>query len=797
MIPETETDMELKDCMRLLSGSGMWHTDSLDGRLDTVFMSDGPHGLRAQNEKIRKNNTSCEATCFPTASALAASWDRDLVANVADGIADEAKAEGVSVLLGPGVNIKRSPLCGRNFEYYSEDPYLAGTLATAFINAVQKEGVGTSLKHFACNNQERYRMRENSQVDERTLNEIYLRAFEIAVKGAQPATVMASYNRVNGNYACANRELLTETLRDKWGFKGAVISDWGACLDLAACVKAGMDLEMPGNGGVHLQELEKAYEAGEISEEEIRRAADRVLALIEKYGEKHASPLSADARKALLQRNHKRAVEAAKECAVLLKNTGILPLEKGMELTVIGDLAAVPRIQGGGSSHINTLSSKNFLDVLSESAIPFRYERGYDQRHNKINAVLEERAYNLAKDAKGPVIFFGGLTDISEGEGYDRENLYMPENQVRLLKRLKKLNKDLIFVSFGGSPYDLAPVSFAKAVLHMYLCGEGVMEACKSLLFGETNPSGKLAETFPYSIIDTPAYGNFSTSSEDICYTEGMFVGYRYYDGLGIDVAFPFGHGLSYTTFEYSDLKVLGKPGVDEKVKVRFNIKNTGKMAGKEAAQVYVVNKQGKLARAVKELRGFEKRIIAPGETVSFEVGLDDNAFRIYNVYSGKFETVNGEYEIAVGASSRDIRLSEKVNVNSASALDFSGFVYPPHIMSEEEFVTLYNRPLSNYTRVLPGQFNLSNSINQLSQHSKGAKAVRFALKSVGNIMYLGKSKKDPEVRMFTETILDGPLDVLVCQSGGVLKKEWVNKLIQHVNKKNNASKKHKNGKKD
>ncbi len=779
--------MEIKDQMRLLSGSGMWHTEDIDGQYDTVFMSDGPHGLRAQNEKVRKNNESCEATCFPTASALAASWDKDLVASVADGIADEAKAEGVSILLGPGVNIKRSPLCGRNFEYFSEDPYLAGTLAASYINAVQKEGVGTSLKHFACNSQERFRMRENSQVDERTLNEIYLRAFEIAVKKAQPATVMASYNRINGEYACANKELLTDTLRNKWGFKGAVISDWGACQSLAKCVKAGMDLEMPGNGGAHMKELYEAYENGEISEEEIKKAADRVLALVEKYGERHSKTVFGEERKALLARNHERAVEAAKECAVLLKNDGILPLAKDTELTVIGDLAAVPRIQGGGSSHINTKSVKNFLEILENRGAKFTYERGYDQRKTAPDVTLEDRAVNAAKQAKGPVIFFGGLTDIAEGEGFDRENLNMPSNQIRLLKRLKKLNKDLIFVSFGGSPFDLAPAAFSKAILHMYLCGEGVMEACSSLLFGESNPCGKLAETFPYSIIDTPAYGNFSTFSEDICYLEGLFVGYRYYDGLNIDVAYPFGYGLSYTSYEYSDLEILGNPGNGEKVKVRFNIKNTGKVAGRETAQVYVVNRQGRLARAVKELRGFDKKKINPGETVGFEIELDEYSFKIYNVYSGKFETVNGEYEIVVGASSRDIRLSKKLMVNAKEALDLSGENYRPHIMREEEFVTLYNRPLSNYTHVKPGQFDLSNSINQLSRHSKAARTARFMLKRVGDLMYFGRSKKDPEVRMFTETVLDGPIDVVVCQSGGVLKLKWAKKLVEHVNKKKNA----------
>ncbi len=776
--------IEIKDLMRILSGNGMWHTDSLNGRVDTLFMSDGPHGLRAQNEKVRKNNTSCEATCFPTASALAASWDTELVAKVASAIADEAKAEGVSILLGPGVNIKRSPLCGRNFEYFSEDPYLAGKLAAAYINAVQEKGVGTSLKHFACNNQERYRMRQNSQVDDRTLNEIYLRAFEIAVKEARPATIMASYNRLNGRYSCMNGELLNSILRERWGFDGVVVSDWGACLDLTECVKAGMDLEMPGNSGDHLKKLKEDYENGLISDEEIRRAAERIIKLTEKYGESKAKPSSEEERKRLLKKNHTLAVSAAEECAVLLKNEGILPLKEGTKLTVLGDLAWKTRFQGGGSSHINTKSSKSFIEVLTETGTEFCFERGYDHGRNDVDKSLENKALSLAANADGPILFFGGLTDITEGEGYDRETLYMPDNQMSLLRKLKKLNKDLIFVSFGGSPYDTTPAEFAKAVLHMYLGGEGVNEAAYNLLFGKANPCGKLAETFPISIIDTPAYGNFATKNIDVCYNEGLLVGYRYYDSLGIGVKYPFGYGLSYTTFDYSDLKVEIDTENNSKVKIGFNITNTGNRAGKEISQVYIVNKKDRIMRPEKELRGFAKTELAPGEKRNVVIELDRNAFAFFDVNNTAFRNISGEYTVAVGSSSRDIKLTGKIYVNGKDWVDISGNAVKPHIMGEEEFAVVYARPLSRFSRTSAGKFDMTNSVSQLAKYSKGAKVLKAMVKGAGKLMYLGRSKDDPEVRMFMETVIDGPLDVIVCQSGGMIPMKLAKKIVEHANKK-------------
>jgi len=774
--------MKLENKMKLLSGQGMWHTNNLEGRIDTVWMSDGPHGLRAQSEAANTNNDSIKATCFPTASALAASWDTELIGRVAGAIADEAKSVGVSVLLGPGTNMKRSPLCGRNFEYFSEDPYLAGKLAAGFIKAVQEKGVGTSLKHFAANSQETHRMQENNQIDERTLNEIYLRAFEIAVKEAQPATIMASYNRLNGKYACENKELLTVTLREKWGFKGAVVSDWGACLDLAACVKAGMDIEMPGNGGVHLKLLKEAYGKGEITEKEITEASNRVIKLVKKYGHRKAKPLTAKKRKALLSKNHRLAAEAAAECAVLLKNDGLLPLNSRKRCIVIGDLAQNMRIQGGGSSHINTDSCNSFFDVLVDKGVRFKYEPGYDAASLERDPRMEFAALSLIEKYDLPVIFFGGLTDLTEGEGFDRPDMEMPENQKSLLNKIKKLGRKVIFVSFGGSPYNMAPADFADAILHMYLGGEGVAEAAYELLFGEKNPCGKLAETFPVSLEDTPAYGNFGEDAgDDICYKEGIYIGYRYYDSMKVPVRYPFGYGLSYTSFEYSGLKVAKEGG---RVIVSFTVTNTGDRAGREISQVYVKNPQGRLMRAEKELRAFSKIWLEAGESKHVELVLDDRAFSVYDVDSHRFRQVKGAYEILVGASSQDIRLTHALKYTAVGAIENAGPETLPHIMSDLEFAKLYGKPLSRFGEMQSGEYDMSSSLNQLSRDSKTAAALKFVAERGLSLMFFGKDKKDPEVRMFSEVLLNGPLDVVVCQSKGILNYNLAKWIIKRANKK-------------
>ena len=747
-----QNGVDLINKLPLLSGKGSWHTNDLGGRYASLHLSDGPHGLRKQDEDAKTNNDSYMSTCYPTASCLASSWDRDLVAKVADSIGQEALAADVSVVLGPGVNIKRSPLCGRNFEYYSEDPYLSGELGSAFIQGVQKNGVGTSLKHFAANSQETRRMTSNSRVDERTLREIYLTAFEKCIKQANPATVMVSYNYLNGYKATENRHLMTEILRDEWGYDGVTVSDWGACIDLTAAVKAGLDLEMPGSGKVHLNKLKKDLEAGRIRGEEILPAISRLEKLIESYSlNKSADADSVDP--------HMIALEAALQGAVLLKNdTNMLPLNSGMEINVIGELAKTVRFQGGGSSHINTRPQPDMIAEFEHAGFKVNFAPGYRVDSPLTDIQLEQEAVKLVKNGC-PTVFCGGLTDLAEGEGYDRKTLDLPDNQTHLVELLD--DSDIIFLSFGGSPFMVPFIDKIKAMLHMYLGGEAVAKAAVMLLSGEANPCGKLAETWPMSLADTPAYKIFADGSGEVRYEEGILVGYRHYDTLGIKTLFPFGYGLSYTTFEYLDLKVEkfddstnGAP-----VRISFRIRNTGSTAGAEIAQVYVENPDDGFVRARHELRGFEKVFLNPGEERTVEISLDDRAFSIFDTSLMSFDKAAGEYKIFVGSSIDDIRLRSIVNIDGKDYRnDKTG-------TGLDLFI---GNPECDLDSTEPGKYSVYNSLSELSGKSwLGKIMLKIALK-VAYSMYKGKPKDDPEVMMTIETVKDGPIDCIILQSGGI-----------------------------
>ncbi len=560
----TDNRMTTKEKARLVTGSGKWHTWDNNGKIPSLLLTDGPHGLRKQAEGEMHNNVSVTATCFPTACALASSWDPELAGEMGAAIGNEAVLEEVSVVLGPGVNMKRSPACGRNFEYYSEDPLLAGRLATGFINGIQSRGVGCSLKHFACNNQETKRMTSNSVVDDRALREIYLAAFETAVKESQPATIMSSYNRVNGKYVCASKELLTDILRKEWGFRGLVVSDWGACVSLPECIEAGMDLEMPDSCGNHLNDLLEGLQNGSCSEASLDRAVSKITELIKNYSCKSNSNDAsscniADEKAALLKTNHAIARHIASESAVLLKNNGLLPLKKGSKVLIVGHMAEHMRIQGGGSSHINTSSVTSALDALRAAGIDAAYVKGYNDDSNEPDVKLASEALRAAKAAAGadtPILFFGGLTDSSEGEAYDRTSFDIPACQQKLLSELTRISDKVAFVAFGGSPFSLDAAKNAAAILMMYLGGEAVGEACADLITGAKNPCGKLAETWPKALSDTPCAMTFGMPTNNVPYRESIFIGYRYYDTFKVPVAYPFGFGMSYTDFEYSDMKI-------------------------------------------------------------------------------------------------------------------------------------------------------------------------------------------------------------------------------------------------
>ena len=642
--------------IRLFNGVGNWNSYDAEGKLQSFTMSDGPHGLRKQDpvqetEAYADINRSRLATCFPTSSCMAASWDKALLSEEGKSIAEEAQCQEVDVVLGPGTNIKRSPLCGRNFEYFSEDPYLAGTLAASYINGMQALGIGTSLKHFTCNNQEKRRQTSNSIVDEKTLSEIYLRPFEIAVRKAQPASIMVSYNKVNGEYAAASKFLLTEVLRKKWGFKGMVISDWGACIGAANCLKAGMSLAMPDSNGYFSHQLEPLYDNDKELQEKLEEANNLVIEAAQKWNGGHKQ--KADNSKIDFVAHHKLALRFATSSAVLLKNDGVLPLAPKAKLIVIGGLAATMKFQGGGSSHINAAEYPSALESLKNLGYEIDFAEGYPTDIGNVSETGYAQALELAKKAATencPVLFFCGLTEEFEGEGFDRETMALPEVQTKLLDQIIALGAKVIAVTFSGAPIDLYFADKVSAILHMYLCGEACGEACAQLLSGNVNPSGKLAETFPFTEKDTPCYGSFGGEDDNIEYKEGCLVGYRYYEAKNIPVRYEFGYGLSYTSFAYSNLEVDAKAG-----KVLFDVTNTGKVKGSEAAQVYIQKMDG----VYPELRGFEKVELGPGETKRVIVTLDENAFKTYDTSKHNFVASAGAYKIYAASSVKKIQLEK------------------------------------------------------------------------------------------------------------------------------------------
>lgn len=780
--------LTINEKIRTLSGKGAWHNDDLDGKLPSIHLSDGPHGLRSQPEVNNGNNDSIPATCYPTASALACSWDLDAIRDMAESLGKEAWNMDVSVLLGPGTNMKRSPLCGRNFEYFSEDPYLAGQIAARYVKTVQEQGVATSLKHYAANSQETTRMISNSVIDERTLREIYLAAFENTVKKSQPATIMSSYNLINGTHATEHNYLQNTILRDEWGFEGLVMSDWGACSDLAKSVAAGMDLEMPSSRGVHPSRMQKQFKAGQVDVLDINTASDRMMKLVEKYTAKNRLKKPHD--------YHGTAVEVAKKCAVLLKNDGVLPLENITEVTVIGELARTMRFQGGGSSHINVPSYVNALEALSKKGIKVNFAAGYRVDTDEKDIQLEMEAVNLVAETKGngtPVIFFGGLTDLAEGEGYDRTTLAMQQNQISLFDKIYAENPDVVFVSFSGAPYDIPFRDKVRAILHMYLCGEATGEAAVSILTGETNPSGKLAETFPVKLEDTPAFGNFGKRDKNVVYNEGVLIGYRHYDTKKIETVYPFGYGLSYTSFEYSDMKVTaGEKPLN--YKVSFTIKNTGNRDGYEAAQVYVCNPEKQVAtedftgRPVKELKGFVKPFIKAGESVEVTVDLDERSFAIYDVNGEDFAVPEGVYHILAGASSQDLKLYEEIEIKSVkdAALETITEEAAIESMKTRKYILADGEegdPIIDFNASGTAPYSMSSSLTELSRHSKLAQKVLKIAEDMIYKKFPGRPHNDPEILMYLDGMRDGTFDCVVNNSEGAIPYYLAEKIVKQANR--------------
>ena len=657
--------MTLEEKAGMCSGLDFWHLKEVEHLgIPKVMVSDGPHGLRKQDEKGDHLgiNDSIKAVCFPPAVLSACSFDRGLMEEMGKAIGREAQANDVSVVLGPAVNIKRSPLCGRNFEYYSEDPYLAGEIAAAFVKGAQSQHVGTSIKHFAANNQEYRRMSSSSEVDERTLREIYFPAFETAVKKAQPYTFMCSYNQINGTFASENKWLLTDVLRGEWGFKGYVMSDWGAVNDRVKGLEAGLELEMPASGGDNDAMIVKAVKDGVLEEKILDQAVERILRIIFEYAD-HRKP-----QEFTMEKDHEEAQHIAEESMVLLKNENhILPLKTSEKAAFIGGFARNPRFQGGGSSHINCFKTTNVLDSVPCDA-QVVYAEGFPADRDFYDKALADEAVKAAAEADKAVIF-AGLPESFESEGYDRSHMRLPECQNRLITEILKVQPNTVIVLHNGSPVEMPWLGEIKGLLETYLGGQAGGAAAANILYGKINPSGKLAETMPLKLSDNPSYLNFG-GGEKVEYREGIFVGYRYYDTKEMDVVFPFGYGLSYTTFAYSNLKLsMENPTEKDTVMVSADVTNTGKSAGKEVVQLYIRDLTGSAIRPEKELKGFEKVFLEPGETKTVTMELNKRSFAWYNTKLHDWFAASGDYEILVGASSRDIRLTETLHLNSSQRL--------------------------------------------------------------------------------------------------------------------------------
>ncbi len=767
--------MMLYEKAAFLSGKNMWQSRDIERLgITSVFLSDGPHGLRKQagaGDHLGLN-ASLPATCFPTAAAIANSWNERLGEEVGVALGQEASAQEVNVLLGPGLNIKRSPLCGRNFEYFSEDPYLAGKMAASYVRGIQSQGVYACPKHFAVNSQELRRMAMNSVVDERTLREIYLTGFEIAVVEGNAKAIMTSYNEVNGVYANENKHLLQEILREEWGFDGIVISDWGASNEHVKGIAAGSNLEMPSPGFDSAREVLKAFEDKTLTLEELDQNVDDMLDAVLMLNE------AAKGRKHTFDdlAHHELARKAACESAVLLKNEDhILPLAAKVKVAVIGDFAVEPRYQGAGSSMVNP----TYLETTEKSIANYEIQvvgiaKGY-RRTGEVDETLKREALLLAKSAD-IVLYYFGLDELSESEGLDRKHMLIPQNQIELLEMLSQVNKNIVGIISAGAPVEMSWSHCCKAILHGYLNGQAGASAMLDILTGKVNPSGKLSETYPLCYNDTPVAQYFPSKERNAEYRESIYVGYRYYDTNNVTVQYPFGYGLSYTQFEYTDLEV------DEQGVV-FTLKNTGEYDGAEITQLYVGMQDSKIFRAAKELKGFAKIFLKAGESRKVKISFDDKTFRYWNVKTNQWEVESGTYQIMVGANIVDIRLTGSVDIEGTTdeypyqkekmPSYYSGTVRK---VEDEEFETLlgYSIPCGKWT----GELGINDAICQM-YYAKSVLA-RFIYNRLTGIKKKSEEKGKPNLNILF--IYNMPFRGIAKMAGGMVSMEMVRGMVLVVN---------------
>ena len=769
--------MTLSEKCALLSGRDMQTTKSIERLgVDSIYLSDGPGGIRKQTGSSDHLglHVSLPSTCWPSESTLASSWDVELCQQFGQYLGMEAAAFGVNVILGPGLNIVRSPLCGRNFEYFSEDPWLAGKLAAGVIRGIQSQGVAACPKHFAANSQELNRMTSSSVLDERTLREIYLTNFEIAVKEARPKSIMSAYNQINGTYANENKLLLQEILRKEWGFEGVVVSDWGGSNDHVEGVRAGSCLEMPGTGGDSDRQLELAVKEGRIAEELVDNCVDRLLNLVFSTASQMPNqPLFIDEEK-----HHSFAEKAAEQSIVLLKNQGeFLPLQAGSPVAIIGDFAEFPRYQGAGSSHVNPSRLDSVLDMLTRfDLVNQGYASGF-KRNGKPDAKLDEQAVHLAKKAD-ILLYFMGLPEIYETEGMDREHMRLPPNQATLLQKLAAINPNIVVILAGGSPVEMPWINNCKALVFVGLGGQAGASALLKVLVGQSNPSGKLAVTFPLRYEDMPVSAYYPGRQRSAEYREGPYVGYRYFETVNLPVRFPFGFGLSYTSFTYSGLSVTAE-------KVTFTLENTGKVAGSEIAQVYVGCSDGKVFRPAKELKGFAKIFLNPGESKSVEILLDDKAFRYFNVKTGCWEIETSVYQVMVGSSVRNIHLSANLFIKGTeAAFPCSSGKVPSYdsghveTVSKSEFEELLGFELPESQWDLEAPLGLNDAICQMFYAKSGFARLVYRFLSNQKTKSIKSGKPDLNILF----IYHLPFRGIAKMTGGLVTLDMARAVVDMVN---------------
>lgn len=768
--------MSLEEKAQLCVGADYWSSKEFEKYgIPKIKMSDGPHGLRVQKEKADNLgiNESEISICFPASSTLANSWDRSVTYQLGKALGQEAKTEGINIVLGPAINIKRTPLCGRNFEYFSEDPYLTGILGSEYVKGLQEQNVGACVKHFAVNNQENRRRTIDVVIDERNLREIYLKAFEIIIEKSKPWSIMSAYNKVNGEYCSENTHLLEEILRKEWNYKGIVISDWGAENNRVKGIENDHELEMPGGRENGVEEIIEAVKTGRISEIKLNNIVDRIIT-IDMRGEKNNNSERYDK-----EEHHNIAEKVAEESIVLLKNEEhILPIYN-KKIALIGDMAKYPRYQDAGSSTINPYKIENAYDNFKENNIILDYAKGYERIKSENDEELIKEAINIAKKNEIVVLFIG-LTENFESEGVDRENLNIPENQIKLIEEIYKVNKNIVVVLSNGAPIVMPWKDKVKAIITGYLGGEAGARAMVNCILGKVNPSGKLAETYPEKIEDTPCYKNYPGTELTVEYQESIYVGYRFYDTNNVNVLFPFGYGLSYTEFEYSNLKVNKK---ENEIEILFKIKNIGNMKGKEIAQIYISQENSCIFKPKKELKEFEKVELDVGEEKEIKIILSKKAFEYYNPETSSWSVEQGKYKILIGKSSKDIVLEKEIFINSNDKnmeKQYSKKYYIGNIneITDSEFEELLGRKIPNRNLIL-AQINEENTLEQIKETKIGKYIYENQMKKMKKLL------EEQNVNKATKVMMDlqKPLKKFYEKKSSKITKKMVDELIEIAKK--------------